>query len=280
MMKNQSQEFYQIGQVSRLCNIPIKTLRYYDEIGLLTPENIDPSSGYRYYSRKQLVLVIIIKHFKEAGFSLKEIKKLLGRENLKYNQEKIKEKYNEIDDKINDLLRLKEKLKFCLYEGKKRSKTSREAEIKIKYIPEMYVAYLRENINVTVDEFTIQYCKLLSLIEKNNFHMTKNVMALYYNNCIEFEDKAKTDYDIEVCAFVSENKEIPGLVRKFGGFKAVSAMHYGSYENMADVYRKMMNYIKKNKYEICGPAIDNYIVDIVSTCNEHNYITELLIPIK
>ena len=277
---NNEKGFYQIGQVSSLCNIPIKTLRYYDEIGLLKPYKIDESSGYRYYSNEQLTLVLVIKHFKEVGFSLKEIKKLLTREDLEYNQIKIGEKYKEIDDKINDLIRLKEKLNFCLYEGNKQKNQKDEAEIEIKYIPESYVAYLRNRGAINVDEFTVRYCKLISLIEKKKFHLTKNVMALYYESCIEFEDNQKQDYDIEVCAEVSETKEIPGLVRKFGGFRAVSSIHYGSYYNMVDVYKKMVKYIDENGYEICGPAIDNYIVDIISTCNEDDYITELLIPIK
>lgn len=273
-------DFYQIGEVSKLCNISIKTLRYYDEIELLIPEKIDPYSGYRYYSNKQLTLVLVIKHFKEAGFPLKEIKQLLGREDLEYNKTKIKEKCKEIDDRINDLIRLKEKLNFCLYERKKQEYTKKEAQIEIKYIPETYIAYLRSPGVISVDEFTVRYCRLMSLIEKNKFHTTKNVMALYYNSCIEFENNDKQEYDIEVCAQISETKEIPGLVRKFGGFRAVSSMHYGSYDNMIEVYRKMVEYINKNGYEICGPAIDNYIVDIISTCDENNYVTELLIPIK
>lgn len=271
---------YQIGEVSKLCNIPIKTLRYYDEIELLKPEKIDEFSGYRYYSNEQLTLVLIIKHFKEAGFSLKEIKKLLGREDLEYNKIKIKEKYKEIDDKITDLLRIKEKLKFCLYEGKKQTEHKNEAEIEIKYIPETYVAYLRSRGTISVDEFTVRYCNLMSMLERNNFHSTKNVMALYYESCIEVESKETGDFDIEVCAEISETREVPGLVRKFGGFNAVSSIHYGSYDNMIEVYKKMVKYINKNGYEICGPAIDNYIVDIISTSDEDNYITELLIPIK
>lgn len=272
--------FYQIGEVSKLCNISIKTLRYYDEIELLIPEKIDPYSGYRYYSNKQLTLVLVIKHFKEAGFPLKEIKQLLGREDLEYNKTKIKEKCKEIDDRINDLIRLKEKLNFCLYERKKQEYTKKEAQIEIKYIPETYIAYLRSPGVISVDEFTVRYCRLMSLIEKNKFHTTKNVMALYYNSCIEFENNDRQEYDIEVCAQISETKEMPGLVRKFGGFRAVSSIHYGSYDNMIEVYRKMVEYINKNGYEICGPAIDNYIVDIISTCDENNYVTELLIPIK
>lgn len=273
-------KLYQIGEISKLSNTPIKTLRYYDEINLLKPQKIDEFSGYRYYSNEQLVLILAIKQFKEAGFSLKEIKQLLGREDLEYNERKIEEKYKEIDDKINDLLRLKEKLKFGLKEVNKGRDFSDEGRIQIKYIPETYIAYLRERGNVSVDEFSVRYCKLMSLIEKNNFHTTKNVMALYYDSCVEFEDENKPDYDIEVCAPVSETKEIDGLVRKFGGFKAISAVHYGNYDELICLYRKMYMYARENKYEICGPAIDNYIRDIMSTCDPENYVTELLVPIK
>ena len=46
-MKSNKNNFYQIGEISKLCNIPIKTLRYYNEIGLLIPEKTDSDSGYR-----------------------------------------------------------------------------------------------------------------------------------------------------------------------------------------------------------------------------------------
>ena len=75
-MKGDNIKLYQIGEISKLCNIPIKTLRYYDEINLLKPKKIDEFSNYRYYSNEQLVLILEIKQFKEAGFSLKEIKQL------------------------------------------------------------------------------------------------------------------------------------------------------------------------------------------------------------
>ena len=276
----ESKEFYQIGEVSKICNISIKTLRYYDEIELLTPRKIDPDSNYRYYSNDQLALVLVIKHFKEAGFSLKEIKVLLGRENLEYNTKRINEKCIEIDNKINDLKRLKEKLQFCIKESKKEKKKEKEFKIKIKDIPISYVAYLRSKGPCTIEEFTVRYCKLISLVEKNNFHIIRNAMAIYYDSCIDFEEKEKMEYDIEVCMGVSEEREIEGLVRKFGGFKAATAIHYGSYDNMIDAYRKMNKYIYENGYEICGEPIDNYLVDIINTADEENYVTELIIPIK
>ncbi|NMM64571.1 MerR family transcriptional regulator [Clostridium sp. P21] len=277
---DESKKLYQIGEVSKICNIPIKTLRYYDEIELLIPRKIDPDSNYRYYSNDQLALVLVIKHFKEAGFSLKEIKVLLGREDLEYNIRKINEKCIEIDNKINDLKMLKTKLQFFIKESKKKKKEHEEFKIKVKEIPISYVAYLRSKGPCTIEEFTVRYCKLISLVERNNFHIIKNAMAVYYDNCIDFEEKEKEDYDIEVCIAVSEEREIDGLVRKFGGFKAVTAVHYGSYDNMIDTYRKLYKYIYENGYEIYGEPIDNYLVDIMNTIDEENYVTELIIPIK
>ena len=43
-----SRQLYSIGQVSKLCNISQKTLRYYDKIGLIKPDKVDDSNNYRY----------------------------------------------------------------------------------------------------------------------------------------------------------------------------------------------------------------------------------------
>jgi len=66
---------YKIGEFSKMVNIPIKTLRYYDEIDLFKPLEIDIYSNYRYYSESQIEDLKIILELKEAGFSLEEIRK-------------------------------------------------------------------------------------------------------------------------------------------------------------------------------------------------------------
>ena len=45
---------YKIGEISKLCNLPVKTLRYYDSVGLLAPDYVDRFTGYRYYSANKL----------------------------------------------------------------------------------------------------------------------------------------------------------------------------------------------------------------------------------
>lgn len=68
---------YKIGEFSKLVNVPVKTLRYYDEINLFKPQEIDLFSGYRYYSEKEIEDLEVILSLKEVGFRLEEIKKIL-----------------------------------------------------------------------------------------------------------------------------------------------------------------------------------------------------------
>ncbi len=65
--------FYKIGVFSKLVNLSVSTLRYYDSIGLLVPEIKDEITGYRYYSNNNFEELKLIKLLLNAGFSLEEI---------------------------------------------------------------------------------------------------------------------------------------------------------------------------------------------------------------
>lgn len=64
---------YKIGDFANLVDIPIRTLRYYDEIGLLKPEMVDKFTNYRYYTEDNVIEAQFIKLLKEIGFTLQEI---------------------------------------------------------------------------------------------------------------------------------------------------------------------------------------------------------------
>ena len=69
MEKNQ---FLSIGEVSRIMDVNIKNLRYYDAIGALTPAYVDPDTGYRYYAPSQLGMIQAIRFCVELGIPLKQ----------------------------------------------------------------------------------------------------------------------------------------------------------------------------------------------------------------
>ena len=68
---------FKIGDFSKLSQVSVKTLRYYDEIGLLRPSEIDRFTGYRYYAAGQLSRLNRILLLKGLGLSLDQIGRLL-----------------------------------------------------------------------------------------------------------------------------------------------------------------------------------------------------------
>jgi len=68
---------FSIGEFARLGGVSVRTLRHYDEIGLLRPATVDPDTGYRGYSAAQLGQLNRIMALKELGLSLTQARRLL-----------------------------------------------------------------------------------------------------------------------------------------------------------------------------------------------------------
>ena len=64
---------FKIGEFSRLSRVSVRMLRHYDQLGLLTPSQIDPFTNYRYYSADQLPRLNRILALRDLGFSLEQI---------------------------------------------------------------------------------------------------------------------------------------------------------------------------------------------------------------
>lgn len=100
-----------VKQVAKLTGISIRTLQYYDEIGVLKPAKVS-ESGYRLYDEESLRKLQQVLFFKELDFPLKEIKEIM--ENPKFDKIKAYKKQKELirvkRDRLNRLLNLLEHL--------------------------------------------------------------------------------------------------------------------------------------------------------------------------
>lgn len=68
---------YKIRELSKIVDIPVRNLRYYDEIEILTPTQFDQFTGYRYYDDESILNVEMIKSLKSVNFTLNEIKEYM-----------------------------------------------------------------------------------------------------------------------------------------------------------------------------------------------------------
>jgi DNA-binding transcriptional MerR regulator len=71
-----------IGAFSRLTHLSIKTLRYYHQVGLLEPADVDPDSGYRYYRPGQARTAQLVRRFRDLDMPVAEVKAVLEARDL------------------------------------------------------------------------------------------------------------------------------------------------------------------------------------------------------
>jgi DNA-binding transcriptional MerR regulator len=135
---------YRIGEFSRLSQIPVKTLRHYDAIGLLRPVRVEPRTAYRYYSAVQIEQVNRILALKDLGFSLREVRMLVA-ENVPLGQirgmlqERLQQLERSVDRERQRLARAAARLADL-----ERSGSARSHEVVVRTVRPRLVASLRE----------------------------------------------------------------------------------------------------------------------------------------
>ncbi|AZK43469.1 MerR family transcriptional regulator [Erysipelothrix piscisicarius] len=100
-----------IGEIARLNDVSIQTLRYYDEIGLLKPASIDPETHYRYYTIEQSATLDMIQFLKRLDFNLMEIHDILKQKisleslkaSLKLKEEQLLDEHRSIIHQIQSI---------------------------------------------------------------------------------------------------------------------------------------------------------------------------------
>lgn len=107
-------KYYLRGQIAKMANINVETLRYYENNKLI-PKPIRSEKGYRLYSEEVLDVIKFIKSAKSAGFTLEQIRKLFSvvdgtKVDLEYIYNLVSVKIIEVGEKIIELQAMKEQL--------------------------------------------------------------------------------------------------------------------------------------------------------------------------
>src|SRR5262249_52106867 len=79
-MKVETDDLLTIGRFSQLSGLTAKALRHYDELGLLAPAYVDPSTGYRWYALAQAREAEAIRRLRALELPLEEIAAVLGQD--------------------------------------------------------------------------------------------------------------------------------------------------------------------------------------------------------
>ena len=116
--------------------VTIKTLRYYEQKGLLKPDEVDEWTGYRYYSIGQMQKLMDIRDLQQLGFSLDEIKDLYEEDSHTPSIQQMTEKIKETETQLRKLIARRNQL-LDWRNSRKEMKTMEK--FNIKSLPEIIV---------------------------------------------------------------------------------------------------------------------------------------------
>ncbi|MGA9287319.1 MAG: MerR family transcriptional regulator [Anaerobacillus sp.] len=270
------QNKFTIGQMAKLYHIPVKTLRYYDEIGLFQPFEVDEQTGYRYYCSEQFQILDTIWYLRTMGVPLKEIKKKVEHSTVDEFIETLIE-YEKINtEKINELTSMNQKLQAKIKELRHAKQINDVHKPILSFLPERSVIEVKGKFHSLNDiEGVLRMLKKkinhITPVMVGKVGLTLSVDRVKEGNLTEYEG---------VSILLEENTDvIHDLLVTFPEGSYVTIYTRDEGRELAD-YHRMLTYIEEHGYEPSGPFLLRQIVDSFISHQEKERLTEIQIRVK
>ncbi|MBP5687856.1 MAG: MerR family transcriptional regulator [Muribaculaceae bacterium] len=266
-----------IGEFSQLLQVTVKTLRHYEQKGLLLPDEVDEWTGYRYYSIDQMQKLQAIRDLQRLGFSLDEIKDLFDDNSHIPSIQQLTEKIKETEAQLKALI-ARCNLLLDWRNARKEMKTMEK--FSIQSLPEIIVATHREIVP--------NYAALGPLcVEKIGPEMQRLGCKCpppgYCFTVVHNKEYTLTDIDIEYCEQVEEMGEDSAFIQ----FKRLPAVpkvlrmkHVGPYERFYESYIEAFRYIEEHGYKPIGQHRTCYIYGAWNQEDPEKWLSIIQIPIE
>ena len=279
----EQEALYTIGQVSKICDVSQRMLRYYEKVGLITPDHIAKPSHYRYYSVRTMQRVQVIRYLIDQGFRLEEISEALSGEDMDRFEALFLQKIDQTRSEIEYYHQRLDSLWAwygLLVEGRAAQRHQNRA-ITMKYIPEeRYFYYTRQRapeeqdseIRLEIEYFTMSKRDGHSMVDMGGaFHVKYDSVAE------RMEDRYCS---MTLLQTMFPNSKSQNNTAHFGGFLAVAGYHLGAPRNVRDSYERMLLWAQQHRFTLRGDCYERHVLDVYSTAREENFVTELLLPVQ
>lgn len=267
---------FKIGEFSKLTQVSIRMLRYYDEAGLLKPAKVDKWTGHRLYSVEQIPYLNKILYLRDSGLNVSEIAFALKMDD--------KSLLIELDKKRLEIERgiQVEQEKLRKIEIAKKEILGNKGElhynISLKSIPSYSVLSLRRIVPTYYSEGDL-WKELSSFASEQKIEISSNTFSIYHDT--EFREQ---DVDIEICANVKKfGKNVDSFcfrITEAVPFMACT-MVYGEFSNIKGAYLAFTEWLQKNsQYKMSNPMRQIVHRGPWNENNPEKYLIEIQIPLE
>jgi DNA-binding transcriptional MerR regulator/DNA gyrase inhibitor GyrI len=262
---------YSIGQFSKITGLSVKTIRLYQEKGLVAPIHVDQSTGYRYYDRACVERARVVQYLKEMAFSLSDIKQILdGFEDDAEIVRFLETQRHEIERRLETLGRIASSLDGFIKAEKEAAVMLAKGgfEVTEKSVADQQVATIR---------WKGSYAETGKAVGRVARYVARRATGAPFNLYWDAEYK-DTDADIETGFPVSGLTSASEVTLKtLPGGRCVSLVHRGPYDEIGRSYQRVFDYLSRKGYEPQLPSREIYLKGpgMIFRGNPKNYLTEI-----
>ncbi|SBV99878.1 putative transcriptional regulator [uncultured Eubacteriales bacterium] len=268
---------FKIGEFSKLTQVSIRMLRYYDETGLLKPAETDRFTNYRLYSTEQIPVLNRIIFLRNLGFNVSEITAALNNWEDEFIVKQLEHKRLEIE---NSMKAEQEKLARIELAKKdmRQEKITINYNVSIKSVPSYQVFSLRRIVPDYYAEGQL-WKEMSSFAKEHDIPVSADTFTIYHD--MDYREK---DVDMEICAPVSRMGEnTHGFV--YRNTEPVPAMActmvYGPFENIAGAFLSFADWLQEhNQYKMTGQSRQIVHRGPWNEESPEKYLTEIQIPLE
>jgi DNA-binding transcriptional MerR regulator len=275
MMNMTLKDAYTIGEAAKKCYISKKTLRFYDEQGILRPDKVG-ENHYRYYSLETLLTIPVLKYYKQMGFTLSEIRNFADGGSLNKTRKLFADKVNELEIEKNhweekytsavDWLELIEEAQTVL--------ENQVTEVSVKFREKETYIYLDQAYN-NVPMDAIINIEFTNFIEDMHNAITGPVIIQYPSWEKRMNDTCKTMRIVQKTILTQGAQTM-----ELGGGLFLSSYHIGGHEDISTTYERMTDWANSHGYKCNDVCYERYVVDYWTTKNKSDFVTEVLIEVS
>lgn len=270
-----------IGQMAKLNHITEQTLRFYDKIGLLTPDTVDAQTGYRYYSVSQIAYLDMIQYMKSLGMKLRDIQKQLELRDPMLIKSILKERENQIEDEIRFLHQQKRAIERTLQSYQHYEMAPPDGTIVLEYIPERWIYCIDAGVNF-YDYGIAAYEEMLRKLKESL--ITDHLPQLYFCNAgtiLQQQDlEQRRFYSSRVFVLVDREFVADQLVISVPA-NTYLCIYCNDFEKEKGYIHRLLDQIEHEGYQIAGDYICEGIAEFpLSDRKKRGMFLRLQIPIK
>lgn len=242
---------YTIGQFSIMTKIPKKTLRYYDEIDLLKPAEVDMDNNYRYYDATSVLKAQQILIYRTCKVPLEHIKEIVHQEHDKKDlQHLLKSQLDRLQEKVNEIRQSQSVLKRIIHSLEENCQEVVKDCIHKKV---NVLSIRREGNHSTIGEII---GKLFEMAVVKGFHVVGPHTIIWYTDK-DFTEKS-IDMEIYIPVEIPEQYNYESI-KTISEKRYCEIIHHGSMTTLSSSYAKIYSFTQTNGLKICGPFEETYL---------------------